>query len=82
MYARTSVPDHEAARAWYVDLFGADPTFVASETEAVWELAEHRSIVIEQNAEHAGHAVHTFFVDDLDGLVPGSPSEGPAEGAV
>jgi hypothetical protein len=60
-----------------VDIFGADPTFVASETEAVWELAEHRSIVIEQNAEHAGHAVHTIFVDDLDGLVPRIAERGP-----
>jgi predicted enzyme related to lactoylglutathione lyase len=35
----------------------------------VWELAEHRSLFIEQNAEHAGHAVQTIFVDDLDALV-------------
>jgi predicted enzyme related to lactoylglutathione lyase len=35
----------------------------------VWELAEHRSIFIEQRPEHAGHAMHTIFVDDLDELV-------------
>jgi predicted enzyme related to lactoylglutathione lyase len=35
----------------------------------VWELAEHRSVVIEQRPEHAGHALHTIFVDDLDALV-------------
>ncbi|MGH3488493.1 MAG: VOC family protein [Actinopolymorphaceae bacterium] len=33
------------------------------------ELAEHRSLAIEQNADHAGHAIHTVFVDDLDALV-------------
>ena len=29
-------------------------------------LAEDRSIYINENAEHAGHAVQTLFVDDLD----------------
>jgi hypothetical protein len=52
-----------------VRLLGSEPTFIASDTEAVWELAEHRSLFIEQNAEHAGHAVQTIFVDDLDALV-------------
>jgi hypothetical protein len=32
----------------------------------VWELAESRSIAIEHNPEHAGHAVQTIFVDDFD----------------
>jgi hypothetical protein len=45
------------------------PTFFASDTEAVWELARHRSVFIEQRPEHAGHAMHTIFVDDLDALV-------------
>ena len=35
----------------------------------VWELAEHRSIVIEQNDEQAGHAIHTVVVDDFDRAV-------------
>jgi hypothetical protein len=52
-----------------VDLFGSPPSFVASDIEAVWELAEHRSIVIEHRPEHAGHAMHTVFVDDLDTLL-------------
>jgi predicted enzyme related to lactoylglutathione lyase len=69
LYAGIYVRDYEAARSWYMQLFGSEPSFVASVTEAVWELAEHRSISIEQNTEHAGHAVHTVFVDDLDALV-------------
>lgn len=56
-------------RAWYVRLLGSEPTFIASDKEAVWELAEHRSLFIEEHAEHAGHAVQTVFVDDLDVLV-------------
>jgi catechol 2,3-dioxygenase-like lactoylglutathione lyase family enzyme len=66
LYAGIPVSDYAAALAWYQRLLGAPPTFVASDTEAVWELAEHRSLVIEQRPEHAGHAVHTIFVDDFD----------------
>jgi hypothetical protein len=69
LFAGIHVRDCEAATAWYTQLLGSDPSFVASETEVVWELAEHRALVIEENAEHAGHALHTVFVDDLDGLV-------------
>jgi predicted enzyme related to lactoylglutathione lyase len=69
LYAGIPVTDYTAALAWYQRLFGSPPTFVASDTEAVWELAQHRSVVIEQRLEHAGHALHTIFVDDLDALV-------------
>ena len=35
----------------------------------MWELAEHRYVYIVQQPEHAGHAMHTLFVADLDALV-------------
>ena len=35
----------------------------------MWELAEHRYVYIVQRPEHAGHAMHTLFVHDLDTLV-------------
>jgi predicted enzyme related to lactoylglutathione lyase len=69
LYAGIPVGDYTAALAWYERLLGSPPTFVPDNTEAVWELAEHRSVVIEQRPEHAGHAMHTIFVDDLDALV-------------
>jgi hypothetical protein len=69
LYAGIPVKDYGAALAWYERLLGSPPTFVASDTEAVWELAEHRSLVIEQRPGHAGHAMHTVFVDDFDSLV-------------
>lgn len=69
LYAGIPVADYEAARAWYEKLLGGPPTFIATPTEAVWELAEHRSVVIEERPEHAGHAMHSIFVDDLDTLV-------------
>ncbi|MGI5285924.1 hypothetical protein ACQEVF_21685 [Nonomuraea polychroma] len=68
MYAGIPVTDYATALGWYECLLGS-PSYVASDTEAVWELAEHRSIFIEQRPEQAGHAMHTIFVDDLDELV-------------
>ena len=69
LYAGIYVSAYETAKAWYVQLFGTEPAFLPSETEAVWVLAAQRSIYIQQNIEHAGHAVHTILVGDLDDLV-------------
>jgi hypothetical protein len=70
LFAGICVRDFAAARAWYERLLGTEPTFLPHETEAVWELAEGRSIYIEQDAERAGHAVHAIFLEDgLDALV-------------
>ena len=76
LYAGIPVNDYTAALAWYQRLLGSPPTFVASDTEAVWALAEHRSVFIEQRPGHAGHAMHTVFVDDLDTLVAGIADRG------
>jgi catechol 2,3-dioxygenase-like lactoylglutathione lyase family enzyme len=76
LFAGIPVHDYKAALAWYQRLLGSPPTFVASDTEAVWELAEHRAVFIEQRPEHAGHAMHTVFVDDLDAVVGGITDRG------
>ena len=69
LFAGIPVDDYAAALDWYERLFGSPPSFFPHDTEAVWELAEHRSIYIVQRPEHAGHATHTIIVDDLDGQV-------------
>jgi predicted enzyme related to lactoylglutathione lyase len=69
LFAGIPVSDYARALPWYERLLGSAPTFVASATEAVWELAEHRSVFIEERPEHAGHAMHTIFVNDLEALV-------------
>jgi predicted enzyme related to lactoylglutathione lyase len=69
LFAGIPVNDYPAALAWYEKLFGSPPSFFPHDTEAVWELAEHRSVYVEQQPEHAGHARHTLFVDDLDAVV-------------
>ncbi|MFG2061659.1 VOC family protein [Micromonospora sp. NPDC048871] len=76
IYAGISVDDYPAALAWYEKLLGVPPSYVASDTEAVWELAEHRSIFIEHRPAHAGHTLLTIFVDDLDGFVAAAADRG------
>ncbi len=69
LFAGIPVRDYEEALAWYERLLGSEPSFVAHATEAVWELAEHRFLFIVERPEHAGHAMHTIFVGDLDAMV-------------
>ena len=76
LFAGIRVSHYETAKAWYERLLGSEPSFIAHATEAVWELAEHRSIFIEEEADGAGQALHTIFVDDLDTLVADIASRG------
>ena len=76
LFAGVLVRDHEVARPWYVRLLGAEPTFHASATEAVWELAEHRWLYTKQDPDRAGHAEQTIFVDDLDATVTAAERRG------
>jgi catechol 2,3-dioxygenase-like lactoylglutathione lyase family enzyme len=69
LFAGIPVTNYAAALEWYERLFGAPPSFLPNDTEAVWEIAEHRFVFIEQRPEHAGHARHLVFVDDLNALV-------------
>lgn len=69
LFAGIPVSDYTAALAWYERLLGAPPTFLPNDEEAVWELAEHRSVFIEHRPEHAGHAMHTIFVDRFDARI-------------
>jgi hypothetical protein len=69
LFAGIPVREYAAAVEWYERLLGSPPSFLPNDVEAVWELAEHRYVYIEQLPEHAGHAQHTVFVDDLDARV-------------
>jgi hypothetical protein len=66
LFAVVPVSDYGRALPWYERLLGSPPTFLAHATEAVWELAEHRYLVIDERAEQAGGGIPTVFVDDLD----------------
>jgi catechol 2,3-dioxygenase-like lactoylglutathione lyase family enzyme len=69
LFAGIPVSNYSAALRWYERLLGSPPAFLPHETEAVWQVAEHRYMYIVEQREHAGHAMHTLFVDDLDALV-------------
>jgi catechol 2,3-dioxygenase-like lactoylglutathione lyase family enzyme len=69
LFACLPITDFAAALKWYEQLLGSPPSFLPNDVEAVWELAEHRSLYIEILPEHAGHGRLTLFVDDLDAIV-------------
>ena len=65
LFAGLRVRDFRAARAWYEQLLG-EPTFIPHATEAVWTLADDRSLYVVEHTTGAGNSVVTIFVDDLD----------------
>ena len=65
LFAGLRVREFAAARAWYERLLG-EPTFFPHDTEAVWTVADERSVYIVEDAACAGNGVVTLFVDDLD----------------
>jgi len=75
LFAGLRVREFAEARTWYERLLG-EPTFFPHATEAVWTLAEGRSLYIVQDADSAGHCVVTIFVDDLDARVAGIAARG------
>src|SRR5215468_558030 len=67
LFAGIPVRDYAQAVAWYAQLFGAAPSFLPNDIEAVWEVAEHRYVYVIVQPEHAGHAVQILlFVSDFD----------------
>lgn len=69
LFAGIPVTDYAALLDWYQRLFGSPPSFFPTQTEAVWEIAEHRFVYIVQRPERAGRAVLLLFVEDLDARV-------------
>jgi hypothetical protein len=80
LFAGIRVRQFAAARAWYERLLG-DPSFFPHATEAVWTVADHRFVYINEDPERAGSALVTVFVDDLDAVVAEIAARGlePAE---
>jgi len=80
LFAGIRVREFAAARSWYERLLG-DPSFFPHATEAVWSLADDRSVYIVEDADRTGGALITVLVDDLDAVVAEIASRGlePAE---
>jgi len=75
LFAGLRVRDFHAARPWYEQLLG-EPTFFPHAREAVWTLAEHRSVYVVEDADGAGTSVATIFVDDLDAYLAAIAARG------
>lgn len=75
LFAGLRVRDFQAARSWYEQLLG-EPTFFPHSTEAVWTLAEDRSVYVVEQADGAGHSVVTVLVDDLEASVAAIAARG------
>lgn len=75
LFAGLRVRDYQAALPWYQRLFG-EPTMLPHDTEAVWTLAEDRSVYIVEHPDGAGNGVVMLFVDDLDAEVAAVASRG------
>lgn len=75
LFAGVRVRDFGAARAWYERLLG-EPTFFPHATEAVWTLAENRSIYVVEHPEGAGNSVVSVIVGDLDGEIAAIATRG------
>jgi Glyoxalase/Bleomycin resistance protein/Dioxygenase superfamily len=69
LFAGIPVTDYAAALPWYERFFGKPPSFLPNDTEAVWEVAEHRYVYIVQQPGQAGNALVLLFVGDLDDQV-------------
>jgi catechol 2,3-dioxygenase-like lactoylglutathione lyase family enzyme len=75
LFAGLRVRDFQAARPWYERLLG-EPAFFPHASEAVWTLAEDRSVYVVEHADGPGGGVVTIFVDDLDSVVAGVAARG------
>jgi catechol 2,3-dioxygenase-like lactoylglutathione lyase family enzyme len=81
LFAELSVSDYPAALVWYERLLGGPPMMYPNDIEAVWELGEHRYLVVEHRPDHAGHGQVTIFSEDFDERIEAITGRGvePAE---
>lgn len=75
LFAGLRVRDFQAARSWYERLLG-EPTFFPHAREAVWTLAEDRSVYVVEHPDGAGNSVLTIFLGDLDERVAAIAARG------
>jgi predicted enzyme related to lactoylglutathione lyase len=67
LFAELAVTEYAAGMAWYERFLGRPASLEAHATESVWELAEHRYLVVLERPEAAGHGIVTVFLEDYEG---------------
>lgn len=76
LFAGVAVSDLGAATDWFDRFLGGAESFAPNDTERVWTIAEGRHLYVELQPRHAGHAMVTLFVDDVDRFVEGAGERG------
>jgi hypothetical protein len=76
LFAEVAVTEYAAGLAWYERFLGKPASFEAHATESVWELAQHRYLVVLEKAEDAGHGIVTLFLEDFEGWLSAVSSRG------
>src|SRR5436189_2098438 len=69
LFAGIAVRDRNVAQAWFEQLLGKAPAFFPDETEAVWEIGEHRWLYINVRPEAAGHGMALVFVAEFGAIL-------------
>jgi catechol 2,3-dioxygenase-like lactoylglutathione lyase family enzyme len=68
LFAGVPVSDLDGSIDWYTRFFGRPPDMRVGD-EVLWDIDEHATLFIEQNAAQAGAGRITLAVDGLDGLL-------------
>ena len=76
LFAGIPVSHYSTALAWYNRLLGQEPAFFPNDTEAAWEVGDHRYLYIEERTDRAGGAVVTLLVHNLDEYISQIASRG------
>jgi catechol 2,3-dioxygenase-like lactoylglutathione lyase family enzyme len=75
LFAGLRVRDFAASRRWYEQLLG-EPSMFPNDIEAVWTVADGRSIYIVEHPAGAGSSVVLLMVDDLDSVLSSIAARG------
>jgi hypothetical protein len=82
VFAGIPVADRDAALGWYERMLDRPPDLVPNDREAAWQLTETSWICLIADPEHAGSALHTLLVDDLDSFIAEQGARGAAAGPI
>ena len=69
LFAGIAVSEFERMAAWYERLLGRPPDIVPHAREVMWSATAAGSIYVVADADHAGSALLTLAVADLDSLL-------------
>lgn len=82
VYAEIAVADLDAALAWYARLLGRPADAFPMDGLAEWHFAGTGGIQLFRDADHAGAALLTFAIDDLEGYGAALAERGLPVGAI